>query len=471
MGTRAPKGALLRVLVLAGLFAAPLFAPRAMADSSILDYDGQGRLRSVRDVPAPGADAPDRTGPSTQTPARGRGTGFSSDPSAGAGPGAGAGFGAGADGSAWSDPRTWYEPGEVVAANPPQDFDIVTQAFGFRVLERTHLGSLGFEVWRLQVPKGSSVPDAISRLAQRFPGLLVDANHRYQSSEGPSDMPSQPGSQARALMGWNTADSTCGEGLRIGMVDTPVDTGHEALQGQKVVARSFIRPYREPAPAEHGTAIATMLVGRPGDRGWGGLLPKAELYAANIFAITDTGAEAADLVALVKAMDWLAEERVHVVNMSIAGADNRLLRFAIDRAAARSMVMVAAVGNWGRADPPAYPAAYQPVIGVTAIDMQNRIYPYANRGPYVAFAAPGVNIWTAVPGGGKYQSGTSFAVPYLTSLVATEIASGSTISPDLLKKLLSREAADLGAPGKDDIFGWGLVRRAPRCGESTAHAP
>jgi subtilisin family serine protease len=339
------------------------------------------------------------------------------------------------------------------------------------VIEKTHLGSLGFDVWRLQVPKGSSVPDAISRLAQRFPGLLVDANHRYQNSRGPSDMRSQPGSQPRALMGWNTADSTCGEGIRIGMVDTPVDTGHEALQGQKVVARSFIRPYREPAPAEHGTAIATMLVGRPGDRGWGGLLPRAELYAANIFVITDTGAEAADLVALVKAMDWLAEKRVHVINMSIAGADNRLLRFAIERAAARSIVMVAAVGNWGRADPPAYPAAYHPVIGVTAIDMQNRIYAYANRGHYVAFAAPGVNIWTAVPGGGKYQSGTSFAVPYLTSLVATEIASGSTISPELLKKLLSREAVDLGAPGKDDIFGWGLVRRAPRCGESTAHAP
>jgi subtilisin family serine protease len=286
-----------------------------------------------------------------------------------------------------------------------------------------------------------------------------------------SEGPAQPGSQPRALMGWNTDEASCGQGIRIGMVDTPVDTGHEALQGQSVVARSFIRPYREPAPAEHGTAIATMLVGRPGDQGWGGLLPRAELFAGNIFAITDSGAEAADLVALVKALDWLAEEKVHVVNMSIAGADNRLLRFAINQAAARSMVMIAAVGNWGRADRPAYPAAYDQVIGVTAIDMQNRIYAYANRGSYVAFAAPGVNIWTAVPGGGRYQSGTSFAVPYLTSLVATEIASGSSISPAFLKELFSRQAADLGAPGKDDIFGWGLVRRAPRCGESTARAP
>jgi hypothetical protein len=372
---------------------------------------------------------------------------------------------------AWSDPRTWYEPGEVVVGNPPPDFDLAVQAFGFRVVEKTHLESLGFDVWRLKVPDGVSVPEAISRLAQRFPGLLIDANHRYQGSVGPVRQGSRSGSEPRALMGWNTNDASCGDGIRIGMVDTPVDIGHEALQGQKIVTRSFIRSDRPPAPAYHGTAIATMLVGRPGDRGWGGLLPRAELFAANIFALTDTGQQVADLVAMLKAVNWLAGENVHVINMSIAGADNMLMRFAIGEAALRSVVLVAAVGNWGRTDPPAYPAAYDLVIGVTAIDGKKRIYADANRGSYVAFAAPGVNIWTAVPGGGRYQSGTSFAVPYLTSLVATEIASGSRASPSSLKEALSRQAADLGTAGKDDIFGWGLIKRAPRCGESAAHAP
>jgi hypothetical protein len=454
MGALVSRGILVRALLLAGVFTAAL-TPWAFGDSAILDYNGQGKLGSVHDVPAPageqGATGPatgggeDRSGaaPRMQFPS--------------------------ADG-AWSDPRTWYEPGEVVVGNPPPDFDIAVQAFGFRVVEKTHLDTLGFDVWRLKVPDGVSVPEAIRRLAQRFPGLLIDANHRYQGSVGPTQADSRPGSEPRALMGWNANDARCGEGIRIGMVDTPVDTDHEALRGQKVVVRSFIRSDRRPAPAYHGTAIATMLVGRPGDRGWGGLLPRAELYAANIFALTDTGQQVADLVAMLKAVNWLAGKGVHVINMSIAGADNLLMRFAVAEAALRSVVLVAAVGNWGRTDPPAYPAAYGLVIGVTAIDTGKNVYDYANRGSYVAFAAPGVNIWTAIPGGGRYQSGTSFAVPYLTSIVATEIASGSPISASSLKSILSQQAVDLGARGKDDVFGWGLIKRAPRCGGSAAPA-
>ncbi|MGB8275801.1 MAG: S8 family serine peptidase [Alphaproteobacteria bacterium] len=451
-----PKGllafpAMRRGLVVAAmLFALPLVLPiasvRAMADSSVLDYDREGRLGTLRDVEI----HPGETHPGQTDPGKSGRNGAKPDVSGKDKPETGAEA---------PDPTTWYEPGEVVAANPPPEFEITAQAYGFRVLEKISLKNLGFEVWRLRIPDGLSVPEAISRLAERFPGLLVDANHRYQGQAGVA----RPGSLARALMGWNTQDSNCGEGIRIGMIDTPVDINHEALRGQKIEARSFIRPVRQPAPAEHGTAIAAMLVGKPDANGWGGLLPEAQLLAANIFAITDSGTQAADLVALLKAVDWLASEHVSVVNMSIAGADNRLMRFAISHAADRSMVMVAAVGNWGTADRPAYPAAYDQVIGVTAIDGNDKIYAYANRGAYVAFAAPGVEVWTAVPGGGKYQSGTSFAVPYLTSLLATEIASGAKPSSASLKELFSREAVDLGAPGKDDVFGWGLVKREPRC--------
>jgi subtilisin family serine protease len=96
------------------------------------------------------------------------------------------------------------------------------------------------------------------------------------------------------------------------------------------------------------------------------------------------------------------------------------------------------------------------VIAVTAIDASGRVYRRANRGDYIAFAAPGVRVQSRyVPG----LSGTSFAAP----VVAAEIARRMSLNPamDLPAVLvgLRQDARDLGAPGRDPIYGWGEVVR------------
>ena len=128
-------------------------------------------------------------------------------------------------------------------------------------------------------------------------------------------------------------------------------------------------------------------------------------------------------------------------------------------------MLVAAPGNWGRRDRPAYPAAYGSVIAVTAVDSNFRIYHMANTGAYVDFAMPGVEAWTASPGGGgRYQSGTSFAAPFIAALAGLEIArEKKSVSSRNMKKRLAKRARDLGKPGRDDIFGWGFVSRGPEC--------
>lgn len=425
------------LIFMAGMFAALVGVQEtAGGDTAILEYDAQGRLQQLRDVTtAPGANEP------------------GGDAAAG-----------GADSPGKTvNPALWYEPGEVVVANAPDDFEFTAALAGFRTLEKIQFDALKINVLRLATPAAMSVPDAVALLKSRHPGVLVDANHRFRLQQGPNE------SQVRAAIGWSGIDAACGGGVRLGMVDTPVDVTHPALAGQKVVYQSFILPKRQPAPGDHGTAIAAMLVGKPDSQGFGGLLPAAELLAGNIFTYNDQGGEAADVVAMMKALDWLSAEKVRVVNLSMAGTDNRIMHYAITQAAARGMVLVAAVGNWGTEEPPAYPAAYKESIGVTAVDSQSSIYSYANRGAYVAFAAPGVQLWTAVPGGGKFQSGTSFAAPYLTAKIAAEMpAAGGTA--DLFRETLSREAVDLGAPGKDIVFGWGLVKQPPHCAHDAAKA-
>ena len=192
-------------------------------------------------------------------------------------------------------------------------------------------------------------------------------------------------------------------------------------------------------------------------------MPQASLLAGSIFERRPGGRTVGNLFALLKAMEWMAEEHVDVLNLSLETGENRVLSQALDRAAAAGMVLTAAAGNGGAEARPAYPAAHPAVLAATALDPGLNPYRYANHGSYIDFAAPGVRLWTAVPGGGQLQSGTSFAVPFLTAVVAAQMSNGIAADPQEIRRSLLPGARDLGAPGKDVVFGWGLLRLSPTC--------
>lgn len=423
-----------RPLYLACLIVAILLPARpAGADIVILKYDDKGRvIGSSRSTSEAGAGAKRGTGARTAAPAPRR-------PS--------------------SRSPARYVGAELLVANPPAGFVRRLPDFATRVIERISLAEFDVQLYRLALRSNVAPPAAKRRLAARFPGLLVDVNPTYE----PAAAPEETESHARALIGWRRAGAGCGAGIRLGMIDTPVDTAHPAFTGQQLEYRSFHNPSRRPGAANHGTAIAAMIIGRSARRGWGGLLPGVELKAANMFELNGSGKMVGNGAGLLKALNWLASKRVHAVNLSVAGPDNDILRLVFDRARDKGLVMIAAAGNWGSADRPAFPAAYPHVVAVTAIGADRAAYRYANRGKYIDFAAPGVGIWTAVPGGGKYQSGTSFATPYIAVLIALEIAQGRPRNPEVLRAILRRHAIDLGRPGKDTVFGWGLIDMPRRC--------
>ena len=205
-----------------------------------------------------------------------------------------------------------------------------------------------------------------------------------------------------------------------------------------------------------------------GQSDWGGLLPAAELSHANIFEINDSGRVAANVLGLVKGVDWVVGENVHVINLSVAGSSNQVLDRVLLKARRQGHILVAAAGNGGPTAAPAYPAAYDYVIAVTAVDVQQQLYEFANRGDYIEFAAPGVSIWTAVPGGGRLQSGTSFAAPYISVLIALGVAQGRTRTPEAARQALMQQLLDLDEPGRDELFGSGLVRQPRHCSLQSA---
>jgi hypothetical protein len=245
------------------------------------------------------------------------------------------------------------------------------------------------------------------------------------------------------------------------MIDTVVNREHEALRDQAVEVISVMTEGERESSAVHGTAIAALLVGNEESR-TPGLLPNATLIAVEAFH-RDGANDAADVFKIVRGLDELGAHGVHVVNMSFAGPANAVLERVVEQTVDSGMILVSAAGNAGPHAELAYPGAYPDVIAVTAIDRSQRVYRQAGRGDHIAFSAPGVRIWTAASvSGGRYRSGTSYAVPFVTASVAGTFAGGSDqTSADVLAALTAR-VVDLGEAGRDPVFGWGLIT-GPGC--------
>ena len=167
--------------------------------------------------------------------------------------------------------------------------------------------------------------------------------------------------------------------------------------------------------------------------------------------------------ALIKALDWLAQQNVQFVNLALAGPYNKLLDLAVERAASNGMILVAAVGNNGPNVEPMYPAGFPDVIAVTAVDINGNIYRNAVRGPHVDIAAPGVDILVNSGNGARFVSGTSIATPLVTARLVADGSLKNKPSIAQVRNRLRGKSTDLGARGRDPTFGNGLVLAEDVC--------
>jgi len=356
-----------------------------------------------------------------------------------------------------ANPSAFFERAEVLVSSRDKDIQTAAEIYGFRLIEKTHLQSLKISLHRLKAPAGFNVKRARRTLVSRFPTASVDANHHFQIQQQATFRIT-----ARSAAKWSAASPSCGRNIRIGLIDTAVDLNHSALQGQRIRYQSFHHDGYAPGPHNHGTAIAGVLVGKPE---WGGLLPGAQLFAANVDSLRRNGELVGNAVSIAKAIDWMVNNKVHVINMSFAGANNKIVHDAIQKAERQGIAIVAAAGNWGLGSERAYPAAYTEVLAVTALSSNGkRVASFSNRGEYIDFAAPGSQIWAPIPGGGgRYLSGTSFAAPYISVLSALFTAKGGRKTAENLRQLFRPQIKDLGAKGKDSSFGYGVVMSQPKC--------
>ncbi len=349
-----------------------------------------------------------------------------------------------------------HEAREIIAISASMEAaqELARQLAAERIVVRGRfmLSQLGMVVTRFRVPADTLARQWLPVLREASPDVHFDLNHRYRLQA------EDVRRYAHRMVAAGDMRPGCGNGVRLGMMDTGVDEQHPALHSQRVQQRSFLRGGEQAAPVDHGTAVAALLVGDPQAGALAGLVPGAELRVAAVFR-ERKGSVEVTVVRLLRALDYLLQQQVQLINFSLAGPENRLLGIAIDAAAQAGVAVIAAVGNAGADAPVQYPAAWPSVLAVTAVDADLRPYARASRGEEVDLAAPGVDVWVARAGGeGVFVSGTSYAAPVVSALLAQWMAANPGKSVSQGVDALRRKARDLGAPGRDPVFGAGLVQ-------------
>jgi hypothetical protein len=322
---------------------------------------------------------------------------------------------------------------EVLMVAEPRSIDTVRDA-GFSIISVRPLTAFGETLARIRVRRGRTVEQTIAELQALAPLASIAPDHLFRPS----------GDEAAATDATVTPVPVPAiHAGHVGVIDTGADVAWPALAHSIVQTEGFADGgYTSRA---HGTLVSE-IVARSG----------ARLTVADVFGVDGDNRLIAPAASIASAIDWLVASGVRVINISIEGPDNFVLAHVIKRALAADVAIVAAAGNGGPAAAPAFPAAYPGVIAVTAVDENGEVYRRANRGDYITFAARGVHVeseYESATSKSKTVSGTSFASPVVAAAIARRL-DGSAGLGGVIDSLKS-EARDLGAPGRDAIYGWG----------------
>ena len=186
-----------------------------------------------------------------------------------------------------------------------------------------------------------------------------------------------------------------------------------------------------------------------------GVAPNARILGVRAFGVNTGGAQGTSMN-IVKGLQWAVDQGAKVINMSFAGPKDPILQQAMQRLTDQGIILIAAAGNAGPKSPPLFPGADPNVIAVSATDIDDKTYKNANRGKYVAIAAPGVDILVPAPEGGyQLTTGTSVAAAHISGVVALMLERNKELKPAEVRSILTVTAKNIGGV-KTDV-GAGLV--------------
>lgn len=248
------------------------------------------------------------------------------------------------------------------------------------------------------------------------------------------------------------ADST-GSSIKIAVIDTGVELTHSDLSANLVTGYDFVNNDTNPSDDNgHGTHVSGIIASTQNSAGNIGAAYQAKIMPVKVLNNQGYGY----LSDVAKGIYYATDNGARIINMSLgSSSDSLTLKNAINYAASKGVIMVAAAGNEGGSSCQ-YPAAYSSVICVGATDTSNKLASFSNMG--AELSAPGVSNYSTYIGNTyRYMSGTSMATPHVAGAAAVVASFCTTCTNAEIRTVLKNTAVDLGTTGYDSVFGYGLV--------------
>lgn len=208
-----------------------------------------------------------------------------------------------------------------------------------------------------------------------------------------------------------------GENIKIAVIDTGCDFNHRDIKNNILYGKNFVEPNKDPMDGNgHGTHVAGTIAALNNEYGMVGVAPKSKIIPVKV--LSDDGHGSIDDI--IKGIIWAADQNVDFITMSLGSPQTMpSLEKAVKYAAKKNAIIFCAAGNEGPNVDIMYPAKYDDVIAIGAIDQKLQRTEFTCSGESLDFLAPGQDIISCVPGD-QYasMSGTSMSNPFAVGCAA-----------------------------------------------------
>ncbi|MCP5424763.1 MAG: S8 family serine peptidase [Gammaproteobacteria bacterium] len=333
-------------------------------------------------------------------------------------------------------PEQWAATGQAIA-----------REYALQPAGEFPLASLGVQCLVYRVPAERSVAEVLAQLNADSRVALAQSNQVFRTKAASANDPYGPlqygMNQIHAIAAH--AVST-GKGVTIAVIDTGAQVDHPDLSGA-VQSENFVEGGERSFQTDrHGTAVAGLIAARAGNGiGIVGVAPDAQVLVSKACWYPSAREDQAlcSSWTLAKSVDYVVQRGVRIINLSLVGPDDALLRQLLDTALKRGVIVVAAADQGG--NEPGFPAAHPGVIAVIASDEQGR----AEWPSWAAWkrpvAAPGQEILSTVPSTAyDYLSGSSLAAAQVSGVVALLLQRKPSLSAVEAREALEAASPSLG---------------------------